>query len=187
MVKKPVKRSRLRTGANSQRTGANGPRRKQGPRGKPFPRGNDAGKKFQPGETGNPGGRPRRTMAEFREMFSEGTEQVLRALRAGAVVGLARGTTAGVAAAHEFLDRMWGRAPQPITGGDGGPVKVTYELVRSKLEEIAKGAAAEAARTKLDEIANAAAERSAPAEGHGSENENDAGDEPPADPDPESA
>lgn len=35
-----------------------------------------------------------------------------------------------IAAAKELLDRGYGKAPQAITGGDGGALKVSFEVVK---------------------------------------------------------
>lgn len=145
------------------------------PRGRPFPKGRSGNPatQWKAGDPSpNPAGPPR-GMAEVREAQMPRLDSVMTRLF---IIGMKKDNSAGVAALSEWLDREVGRAPQPITGADGGPVKVTYELVRSKLEEIAKGAATEASTT------NGSDEPAA------SENpDNDAHDEPPADPDPESA
>jgi hypothetical protein len=37
---------------------------------------------------------------------------------------------ARVSAANALLDRGWGKAPQPIEGGDGGPLQVIHRIER---------------------------------------------------------
>lgn len=91
------------------------------PRGKPFP----------PGNSANPGGRPKlpEDVKHVRELAREYTEDAITALVA--VMGNGSGP-AKVAAANALLDRGWGKAAQPVDGdGQGGPVKheikVTFE------------------------------------------------------------
>jgi hypothetical protein len=145
------------------------------PRGRPFAKGQsgNAATQWKPGDPSpNPAGPPR-GMAAVREAQMPRLDAVMTRLY---IIGMKKDNSAGVAALGEWLDREVGRAPQPITGADGGPLRVTYDVVRSKLEEIAKGAAAEAAGDAPPD-----------ADIGDTENDNDAGDEPPADPDPESA
>ncbi len=76
---------------------------------------------WQPGKSGNPGGRPK----EYREVVRlarEHTEdsiltlgRILRSRKAGAL--------ARIRAAEALLDRGWGRAPQKLTVEGGDPTK----------------------------------------------------------------
>ncbi len=77
-------------------------------RGRPFPK----------GVSGNPGGRSK-TLAAIREEHMKDVPSVLKALLLTALSK--RDTAVGVAAAKEFLDRVTGKAPQPIVGEDGAP------------------------------------------------------------------
>lgn len=80
------------------------------------------GRPFQKGQSGNPSGRPK-TLAIIREENLKYVPSVLTALLHTALEK--RGTTVGVAAAKEFLDRVTGKAPQPIVGEDGGaPINI---------------------------------------------------------------
>lgn len=85
------------------------------------------GKPFQPGKTGNPGGRPKlpEDVKHVRELARQYTKAAVDAL----VEVLGSDSAAGkVAAANALLDRGWGKAEQPIVGEGGGPLVV--EIVR---------------------------------------------------------
>jgi hypothetical protein len=89
------------------------------------------GKPFQPGKTGNAGGRPKlpEDVKHVRELARQYTAQAVGAL----VEVLQSDSAAGkVAAANALLDRGWGKAEQPITGPEGGPILVD-EVKRPKL------------------------------------------------------
>lgn len=85
------------------------PERKRGP-----------GRPFKKGQSPNPGGRPK-AVKEVIELAREHTTHAVRRLAEllddpdGRVV---------VAAAKELLDRGYGKAPQAITGLDGGPIQI---------------------------------------------------------------
>jgi hypothetical protein len=89
---------------------------------------------YQPGQSGNPGGRPRITLANgmtLREMAREHTEVALDAL---VKVATDEGSSdaARVSAASALLDRGWGKPTQPISGDDEAP-PVSLNLDTSKL------------------------------------------------------
>jgi hypothetical protein len=80
-------------------------------RGRPFVKG-------QP--SANPGGRPKEAndvKLLAREHTVEAIERLVHWLRSD-------NAKASVAAAGALLDRAWGKAPQAITGDDGGPLTV---------------------------------------------------------------
>lgn len=97
------------------------------------------GRPFKPGQTGNPGGRPKGLAAMVREVVGEDGQQLVKAMAVIAV-----GTAAQVRTffgehvkrtardrmqAVEFLaDRGFGKAPQEVsvTGADGGAVRVVF-------------------------------------------------------------
>jgi Family of unknown function (DUF5681) len=66
---------------------------------------------FQPGESGNPGGRPK-AHGEVRELAREHTVEAIETL-----VSIMRGGAprAQITAAIALLDRGWGKPAQPIT------------------------------------------------------------------------
>lgn len=82
-----------------------------------------AGRPFQKGQSGNPGGRPR-VLAEMQELARQSTPIALKALQ-DIVADPRSPQSARVAAAQALLDRGWGRPVQPneITGANGGPIE----------------------------------------------------------------
>ena len=80
-------------------------------------------KPFKPGQSGNPGGRPKKDLASIiaSEVFAENPE-VIKA-------GLAKKLQHGDPAAFKALaDRAFGRLPQPVehSGNDGGPIQIVF-------------------------------------------------------------
>lgn len=88
--------------------------------------------KFQKGQSGNPGGRPK-VVAEVRELARSYTEQAIASLAKIATAG--RSEAARVSAASALLDRGWGKAAQHVDLG--GSVEI-----RSKEQRDAAVAAA---------------------------------------------
>jgi len=98
------------------------------------------GRRFQPGESGNPKGRPPvgKSLAEaVRRVGDEVVDRgkykgqprvdvLIRAL-------FAQGTKGNARAAAVLLDRGWGKAPQPIVGDDGGEILI--RLIRDPLPD----------------------------------------------------
>lgn len=69
---------------------------------------------FQPGQSGNPGGRPKgagEVKATAREYTQESIERLVHWMRS-------EDARASVPAANALLDRGWGKPAQAITGGD---------------------------------------------------------------------
>lgn len=107
-------------------------------KGKPVP--NSAGTRFKAGQSGNPGGRPRKKpVTERYEKDLEGElpekDRKLLGLEKGATRGdgLARAQVnkavkGDTVAAKEIADRIEGRARQSVehAGEGGGPVKIEY-------------------------------------------------------------
>jgi hypothetical protein len=84
---------------------------------------------FQKGQSGNPAGRVPRRLPDGRslaEVAREYTPQAIEAL----VKILTKGTseTAIIAAANAIIDRGWGKAKQPITGGDDDDAPIRTEV-----------------------------------------------------------
>jgi hypothetical protein len=90
---------------------------------------------FRPGETGNAGGRPKKTpitdaLRELLDQEYSGKERRFKGLTNARVLALAMyeqaiaGGVSGVSAAKEITDRIQGRAPQSVTmgGPDGGAI-----------------------------------------------------------------
>lgn len=88
---------------------------------------------WKPGESGNPGGRPR-VIADVRTLAQKHTRQAIETL-----VKLlnARSEMVRTVAANSLLDRAVGRPAQAITGPDGGPIQLeavrVAEEVRGRL------------------------------------------------------
>lgn len=84
-------------------------------------------KPFKPGQSGNPGGRPKKDLASLiaREVFAEDPE----AIKAAFAKALHRGDAAVFKA---LADRAFGRLPQPIavTGDAGGPIEIVFAGAR---------------------------------------------------------
>ncbi|GEP04042.1 DUF5681 domain-containing protein [Methylobacterium oxalidis] len=86
---------------------------------------------FQPGQSGNPGGRPKAS-ARVRDAAREHTERAIEVLVA-IMTSEDAATAARVAAASAILDRGYGKPTQPVDGdGEGGviPVGLTVQFIR---------------------------------------------------------
>ena len=70
---------------------------------------------FQPGQSGNPGGRPRE-VGHVRELARQRTEKAVETL-ATIMEDAKAPAAARVTAAQALLDRGWGRAPQTLNVG----------------------------------------------------------------------
>ena len=79
---------------------------------------------FKPGESGNPGGRPKE-VAEVKELARSHGPEAIEKL---AAVMRSDNTKAAVAAAIALLDRGYGKPVQAfgVDGPDVGPITVTW-------------------------------------------------------------
>ncbi len=100
------------------------------------------GGKWAPGQSANPAGRPKTVvMAELRAEFQPQSAMLLRRL---VILAMREKGSVAVAAIKEFLDRMWGKAPQPIVGEEGSPaINVEIPLLVDALKRFARGGAPE--------------------------------------------
>jgi hypothetical protein len=92
--------------------------------------------RFKPGQTGNPGGR-KRIDNEIRKMLADGTKESVKAL-CDIVSNSSISPKVRCFAAQIILDRVYGKATQPIdaiVGGRGEPVVFEF---RGILDEWAK-------------------------------------------------
>ena len=81
---------------------------------------------FKPGQSGNPGGRPKEVV-EVRALARAHTNEAVQELRS-IMRSADEPASARVAAANSLLDRGWGRAPLAITGEGGGPVEAAVSV-----------------------------------------------------------
>lgn len=95
------------------------------------------GRPFQKGKSGNPTGRPKGVAAAARELINDDPSQLLRIF-----LNVARNTKAKptdrVAAAREYLDRAYGKAPAyaPVEGGDPLALDIDSDIA-AVLDELA--------------------------------------------------
>jgi len=84
------------------------------------------GRPFQPGQSGNPGGRPK-ALAEVRDLARQHTAAAIRALLD--VMQSSKNPSARVAAATALLDRGWGKATQSFLEESAGPQEIVVRYV----------------------------------------------------------
>ncbi|MDR3439869.1 DUF5681 domain-containing protein [Telmatospirillum sp.] len=91
---------------------------------------------FQPGQSGNPGGRPK-VIAEIRKLAQEHAPEAIKTL-VDICTNPKASSAARVAAANSLLDRGFGKPVQPIVGDDDSdPVSLIHriELVALKPDD----------------------------------------------------
>lgn len=81
--------------------------------------------RFQPGVSGNPGGKPSE-LAAFRKQLAEFDPLAMQAIRR---VLSSDDDKVVVQALALFWDRRYGKAPQAITGEDGKPLRLEIGIV----------------------------------------------------------
>jgi len=99
-----------------------------------FEKGNRLGKRFKPGESGNPGGKPKE-IVEVAQAARERTKEALDTLYE-VMTDADASSSARVSAAIAILERGWGRAPQTVTLKRDSDMK---ELSDDELIAIAAG------------------------------------------------
>ena len=83
---------------------------------------------FQPGQSGNPGGRPKGE-GRVREAARDLTERSIAVLAGALDDDDAR---VRIKAAEVILDRGWGKPPQAIVGADEGPLEMVMRWASEK-------------------------------------------------------
>ena len=96
---------------------------------------------FKPGQTGNPGGRPK-ALAQVRELAREYTEEAIQKLVE--LMRKADSDQAQILAANSLLDRGWGKPVQTL-GGDPEGMPIIHEHRAVVLAEIHRIVAAQQA------------------------------------------
>ena len=92
-------------------------------------------KPWQPGQSGNPGGKPRKPLTDklLKRLADNGGEEIAQVV--GALLKHAKNTEepkvagASVKAIAEIFDRVEGKVPQAVTGEDGGPLSMALMVV----------------------------------------------------------
>ena len=126
---------------------APGVRSKKRPRGRPFQKGERQPFQFQPGQSGNPGGKPKihqtLSMECARLLAKSAPAEALAALRlppgstfaeAIAVALCTQAVRGNVSAAREITDRTEGRVPASVDVG----AKIDYAAGKSAKEQLLK-------------------------------------------------
>ena len=94
-------------------------------------RGQARGRPFEPGQSGNPGGRPR-VIGELRDLARTHAPEAVRELARLAMH--AKSETPRIAAIRELLDRGFGKATQPIVAdGEVVPDNLDLESLRAEI------------------------------------------------------
>jgi hypothetical protein len=96
---------------------------------------------------GRPPGIPNKVNAEVREIAREWGAAAIKQAAAlaglvmnesGEPIGKAESEQARIAALNIVLDRAYGKAPQAITGGDGGPQRIDVAIGQSPISSFAQ-------------------------------------------------
>lgn len=77
--------------------------------------------------SGRPKGRPNKVTAEIKDLARAYVPDIMPALLKVAIEG--ESEAARVSAIKEILDRAYGKAPQAITGEDGGAIKQAITII----------------------------------------------------------
>lgn len=94
---------------------------------------------FQPGQSGNPGGRPKAILPDGRTLAEVAREHTLDAVETlVAVMKDGESDAARVSAAVAVLDRGWGKPTQPIEA-DEAFADLAAELIAAKARLAARG------------------------------------------------
>ena len=90
---------------------------------------------FKPGQSGNPGGRPKKITRVIDKLLDEPYDKNRTYLQAFGEETLKRAIKRSDFMAKEILERVEGKVPQALTGPEGGPIQVA--VVYASAESLA--------------------------------------------------
>ncbi|MGB9880386.1 MAG: DUF5681 domain-containing protein [Anaerolineae bacterium] len=103
---------------------------------------------FQPGQSGNPGGRPK-AEGHVRELARSYTEEAIRTL--AELMRTAKNERVRCAAAEALLDRAWGKPTQLVAGDpEFDPVRLAVHMTADDVRALAEFVLKDSNSEKVD-------------------------------------